>query len=87
MAFIVQKRYEKRYEKGRSKWKLVAVTHMGCSSIELILSHNCSIGLPSSCFWLQKEEKQKVKETYAFMYATRILAFKSSKHTKHGREL
>ena len=55
---------------GRSKCKLVAVTHMGCSSLELILSHNCSIGLPSSCFWLQMEEKQRVKETYACMHAT-----------------
>ena len=69
---------------GRSKCKLVAFTHITCFSLELILSHNCSIGHPSSCFWLQMEEKQRVKETYACMYATLILAFKSSKRTKHG---
>ncbi len=57
---------------GRSKRKLVAVTHMLCWSFELILLHNFSIGFPSSCFWLQMEEKQRVKETYACMHATRI---------------
>ena len=40
----------------------MAVTHMLCCSLELVLSHNYSVGLPSSILKIEKKQRGKMKK-------------------------